>query len=303
MALLFLSTPERAAVWGPMFQEAGEPFVVGEDAVTDPVAITHLMCWLPPKDLGRYPNLKVVIGAGAGVDHMPKMPDGVTLVRALAPGIDQMVRDWVVMATLMLHREMPTYVQQARAGQWKGHAVPRAHGTRVGIMGTGRIGALAARTLSDMEFDVVGWSRSGRPVDGIKVFASDGLDDFLAQSDILICLLPLTDETRGILNAELFAKLPRGACLVHAGRGAQLDMDALKQALEDGRLTSAMLDVTNPEPLPDSHWAWRDPRVFITPHIAANTDHAEGARHALDVVRASRENAELPGQVDQDRGY
>ncbi|MCR8825867.1 2-hydroxyacid dehydrogenase [Pseudosulfitobacter koreensis] len=303
MALLFLSSPERAAVWGPMFDAAGEGFVVGEEAVTDPAEITHLMCWLPPKDLRRYPKLKVVIGAGAGVDHMPRMPEGVTLVRTLAPGIDEMVRDWVVMATLMVHRDMPTYLRQAQAGQWTGHVVPRARGTRVGIMGMGRIGTLAARTLSQMEFDLVGWSRSGRPVDGCDVFGSDRLDAFLAQSEILICLLPLTDETHGILNADLFAKLPQGARLVQAGRGAQLDMDALKQALNDGRLTSAMLDVTNPEPLPETHWAWRDPRVVITPHVAANTDHAEGARHALEVVRASRENRELPGRVDQDRGY
>lgn len=303
MALLFLSTPERAAVWREMFEAAGESFVVGEDAVTDPADITHLMCWLPPKDLGRYPNLKVVIGAGAGVDQMPRMPEGVALVRALAPGIDEMVRDWVVMATLMLHRDMPAYLRQASAGQWTVNAVARARGTRVGIMGMGRIGALAARTLSHLEFDVVGWSRSGRPVDGCEVFGSDGLDAFLAQTEILVCLLPLTDETHGILNARLFAKLPHGARLVHAGRGAHLDMDALKQALDDGTLTSAMLDVTNPEPLPEAHWAWSDPRVVITPHVAANTDHAEGARHALAVVRASRDNRELPGLVDQDRGY
>ncbi|MFW2541227.1 2-hydroxyacid dehydrogenase [Primorskyibacter sp. 2E107] len=303
MALLFLSTPERAAVWAPMFKEAGEHLVVGEDAVSDPAEITHLMCWVPPKDLQRYPNLKVVIGSGAGVDQMPRMPDGVALVRTVAPGIEEMVRDWVVMSTLMLHRGMPQYLKQADAGQWTGHDVPRARGTRVGIMGMGRIGTLAARTLSQMEFDVVGWSRSGRAVDDFVVYGNDGLDDFLALSDILICLLPLTDETRGILNADLFAKLPHGAHLVHAGRGAQLDMDAMKQALDTGALTSAMLDVTNPEPLPDTHWAWGDPRVVITPHIAANTDHAEGARHALAVVRASRENADLPGRVDQDRGY
>lgn len=303
MALLFLSTPEREAVWRPIFEAAGERFIAGEDAVTDPDEITHLTCWLPPQDLLRYPNLKVVIGAGAGVDHMPRMPEGVALVRTLAPGIDEMVRDWVVMATLMLHRDIPIYMQQARTGQWKGHAVPRARGTCVGIMGAGRIGALAARTLSDMQFDVVCWSRSGRAVAGAKVYEESGLDDFLAQADILVCLLPLTDETRGILNTALFAKLPRGASLVHAGRGAQLDMDALRQALGDGVLSSAMLDVTDPEPLPEDYWAWNDHRVFVTPHIAANTDHEEGARHALAVIRASRENAELPGKVDQDRGY
>jgi glyoxylate/hydroxypyruvate reductase A len=303
MALLFLSTPTRATVWQRIFAEADEKIIVGEAAVTDPAAVTHMLCWMPPDDFARYPNLRVVISAGAGVDQMPPMPDGVALVRTLAPGVEEMVRDWVVMATLMLLRDMPGYLEQQGRGDWTVHPVPLARGTRVGIMGTGRIGALAARTLGDLGFEVSGWSRSGRPVAGMTVFGHGDLDAFLAQAGILICLLPLTEETRGLLNADLFAKLPAGAKLVHAGRGAQLDMAALKAALDRGQLASAMLDVTNPEPLPADHWAWRDPRVVVTPHIAANTDHAEGARHALDVIRADRMGRALPGLVEPGKGY
>ena len=303
MALLFLSKPERAAVWAEVFAEAGEALVIGEEAVTDPAAITHLLCWMPPKDLRRYPNLRVVISAGAGVDQMPPMPDGVDLVRTLDPGIEEMVRDWVVMATLMLHRRMPDYLAQAQQGLWKAQETVHARTARVGIMGMGRIGTLAAQTLGALGFRVSGWSRSGRAAAGVPVFDASGTDDFLAQSDILVCLLPLTDQTRGILNADLFARLPAGAALVHAGRGAQLDMDAMRAALDRGALRSAMLDVTNPEPLPADHWAWRDPRVIITPHVAAETDHRTGALHALSVIRATRENRPLPGFVDQSRGY
>lgn len=303
MALLFLSTPERAAVWRPIFVEAGEEMIVGEEAVSDPSVVTHILCWIPPMDLTRYPNLKVVISTGAGVDQMPPMPEGVALVRTIASGIDEMVRDWVVMATLMLHRNMPTYLHQAGHGQWSAHAVSLARGARVGIMGTGRIGRLAGQTLWAMGFEVSGWSRSGQAVEGLEVYGGADLDAFLEQAETLVCLLPLTADTQGILSTELFEKLPRGARLVHAGRGAQLDMDALKTALDRGRLASAMLDVTNPEPLPEDHWAWCDPRIVITPHVAATTDHAEGARHALEVIRAGRNKQELPGRINQQRGY
>ena len=122
--------------------------------------------------------------------------------------------------------------------------MPLAGGARVGIMGLGRIGLRAAETLRAMGFDVAGWSRSGRAVDGIEAFGAGAMETFLARSDILICLLPLTAETRGLMDAAFFAKLPRGAMLVHAGRGAQLDMAALKGALDTGQLASAMLDVT-----------------------------------------------------------
>lgn len=303
MALLYTSLPDRANVWLPMLEAAGERMIIGEDAVTDPAEVTYLACWQPPADLTRYPNLKAVICVAAGVDHMPPMPEGVVLTRTIASGIETMVRDWVVMATLMLHRQMPVYLEQTTTGTWQAQGIYPSHSRCVGIMGMGRIGALAAQTLAGLGFDVAGWSRSGSPVDGIEVYGADGLSDFLQRTDLLVCLLPLTDQTRGILNADLFAQLPHGAMLVHAGRGAHLDMQALQDALNSGRIASAMLDVTDPEPLPADHWAWADPRVIVTPHVASLTDYAEGAEHAINVIRALREGAEIPGLVDQSKGY
>lgn len=303
MALLFHSLPARGAVWARVFAEAGEVFVPDEASVTDPADITHLACWQPPPSMERYPNLRAVISVGAGGDHFPPLPDGVALVRTIAPGIEAMVRDWVLMATLALHRDLPRYVEQAKRGEWRAGTTRMTRSRRVGIMGMGRIGRLVAETLTALDFPVAGWSRSGTPVDGVEVFGGDRLDAFLARTDLLICLLPLTDETRGLMDDAFFARLPEGARLVHAGRGAQLDMNALRRALDAGRLAAAMLDVTNPEPLPEGHWAWNDSRIIVTPHVGSHTDPEEGARHALDVIRAMREGHCPPGFVDPDKGY
>ena len=302
MALLFTSTPARLPVWRSLFDAAGETLIEGEDAVTDPAEVTAIACWIPPADLSRYPNLRVVLSVGAGVDHMPPMPEGVALSRTLAPGIEAMVRDWVVMATLMLHRDMPAYLEQGRQGEWRAHPVRLAASRRVGILGMGRIGTLTAESLQALGFDVAGLSRSGK-AGAVPMFAASDFDGFLARTDLLVCLLPLTPETRGILNSKTLSALPKGASLVHAGRGAHLDAEALRGALETGHISAAMLDVTDPEPLPQDHWMWRDPRVIVTPHVAAQTDATEGARHALAVMKALRDDEPIPGLVDQSRGY
>jgi glyoxylate/hydroxypyruvate reductase A len=307
MSLLLLSTPERAPIWRGILSDAGETMFVGEDAVTDPALVTEIACWTPPKDLGRYPNLRAMISVGAGVDHLPPLPQGVALSRTLAPGIDAMVRDWVVMSTLMLHRDLPVYLEQARQGSWRTHPVRPASARNVGVLGMGRIGKLVADSLTAFGFDVAGLSRSGtsgEPTPGdVPIFGMDRFDAFLGRSDILVCLLPLTSETKGILGKGTFDALPKGAGLIHAGRGKHLDIQALQEALDSGQLSAAVLDVTDPEPLPSDHWLWRDPRVIVTPHIAAQTDPREGAYHALAVIRALRQGAPVPGLVDREKGY
>ncbi|WP_417702122.1 NAD(P)-dependent oxidoreductase [Pseudophaeobacter sp.] len=300
MGLLLLGPPERAAVWSEICSEVGEVFYHEVAPVEE---VTYLACWQPPADLSVYPNLRVVICVGAGVDQMPVMPEGIALVRTYAASVDEMVRDWVVMATLMLHRDMPSYLEQAREGLWQGGAISLSRGAKVGIMGMGRIGSLAAETLGGMGFDVLGWSRSGRGPQDVRMFDASGIDAFLAEAETLICLLPLTSQTRGLMDDAFLAKLPEGARLVQAGRGAQLPLDALRRALESGKVASAMLDVTDPEPLSANHWAWSDPRVIVTPHVAGQTDAREGVEHALAVIRADRSREKLPGLVDQTLGY
>jgi glyoxylate/hydroxypyruvate reductase len=307
MALLYHSGAERGAIWARVFAEHAPwiEMIEGETAVTDPGAVTHLACWTLPDDLSRYPNLRVILSVGAGVDQFraEDLPPGVAVVRTVAPGIEEMVRDWVVMATLMLHRDMPRYLAQAAQGQWQGHPTRAAQSRRIGVMGMGRIGRKVAQTLSEMGFPVQGWSRSGQSDGVIPVYDTAGLPAFLAGSDILICLLPLTGATRGLLNEALFDALPAGAALVHAGRGPQLDMPALTRALDRGQLSAAMLDVTDPEPLPQDHPFWADPRILVTPHVASETDPVEGALHVIAVLKAEAEGRTLPGLVDPRRGY
>ena len=205
------------------------------------------------------------------------------------------------MAALSLHRELPAYLDQGRQGLWRARQNQSAGHRRIGVMGMGNLGQAVVAALRPFGFPLAGWSRSARHVPGVDCMTD--LNAFLSRTDILISLLPLTPQTRGLLNKGLFAMLPRGAHLVHLARGPQLDMAALRDALEDGQLSSAWLDVTDPEPLPPGHWAWSDPRVIITPHVASQTDALDGARHVIAGIRADRAGQPVPGLVDRDRGY
>lgn len=175
---------------------------------------------------------------------------------------------------------------------------------RVGVLGLGSLGQAVLALLVALGFDAAGWSRSRRELPGVSCHAgADELDDFLARTQILVCLLPLTDATRGMLNAALFAKLPRGASLVHVGRGPQLVGADLLRALDTGQLAEAVLDVTDPEPLPSDHPLWLHPCVQITPHIASMTQPQTAARVVIDNLRRHACGEPLVGLVDRARGY
>jgi glyoxylate/hydroxypyruvate reductase A len=182
--------------------------------------------------------------------------------------------------------------------------VRAAASRRVGVLGLGVLGTAVLERLRLFGFPCAGWSRSPRTLDGIECYAgTESLDAFLARTDVLICLLPLTDATRSLLNAKLFAALPEGASIVNVGRGPQLNQDDLLAALARGQLQNAILDVTDPEPLPASHPLWTHPRVRITPHIASATRPDTAVDVVLDNIRRHHAGQPMIGQIDRSRGY
>lgn len=304
---LYKADPVRGATWAEVFAREAPHlrFRMWPD-VGDPADVQFLAAWEPPEDLAAFPNLQVLFSTGAGIDQFDllRLPGHVPLVRMIEPGIVEGMVEYVTLSVLALHRDMPAYRRQQAQGEWRPLQVRPASACRVGVLGLGSLGQAVLARLASFGFDCAGWARSARQIDGVQTFAGwPALDAFLARTDILICLLPLTDETRGMLNAGLFAKLPRGAGLVHVGRGQHLDAAALLKALDDGQLGDAVLDVAEPEPLPAGHPLWRHPRVWITPHVASMTRPDTAARVVLDNLRRLRDGEPMLGLVDRTKGY
>jgi len=308
MSFVYKSDPARGRLWAEVFaREAPQlPFHIWPD-IGDPLQVRFLAAWEPPPDIrGAFPNLQVLFSSGAGVDQfdLSQLPADLPLVRMVEPGIINGMVEYVSWAVLAMHRDMLQYQRQQRRGQWKVVPVRPASQCRVGVLGLGSLGQAALTRLLGFGFDCAGWSRSRHSVDGVQCFAgADELPAFLARTDVLVCLLPLTTETRGFLNADLFAQLPRGAGLVHVGRGPQLVAQDLLKALEEGRLAEAVLDVTDPEPLPAGHAFWQHPNIWLTPHIASMTQPGTAAHAVLENIRRFEAGESMLGRVDRTRGY
>lgn len=281
--------------------------VVLADEAYDPAQIRHLLTWKIPDNLAQMTALRAVFSVGAGVDQFTgiRLPDGAKLVRLVAPGLVAMMREYVTMAVLGLHRDLPAYNAQQQAQVWKMASVPPpASDRRVGVMGLGELGKGALAALQPFGFPLAGWARSAHEIDGVECFhGAPMLDDFLARTDILVCLLPLTPQTEGILNARLFAKLPRGTALVQTGRGRHLNQTDLIAALDEGQISAAVLDVTDPEPLPQGHPFWTDPRIILTPHIACITQVETLAPAIAANLLRDAQGQPMQGEVALERGY
>ena len=308
MTLLYKADPERGKLWAQHFaQKAPEiPFRLWPD-VGDPAAVRYLAAWQPPDDPARtLPNLEVIFSVGAGIDQfdLSRVPPHIAVVRMIEPGIVEGMVEYVTQAVLTIHRDLFDYALQQRQRVWREMPVRAASTRRVGVLGLGMLGTAVLERLRLFGFPCAGWSRSEHRIEGVECFAGvEALDAFLARTDVLVCLLPLTDATRGLLDKRLFGKLPKGASFVNVGRGAQVNQQDLLDALDSGQLQNAILDVTDPEPLPDSHPFWTHPRVRITPHIASATRPESAVDVVLENIRRRRDGVPMVGEVDRSRGY
>jgi glyoxylate/hydroxypyruvate reductase A len=307
MAFLFNSDAARGAVFRQVFaRELPDLEFYHCSECIDPEKVRYLLTWNVPDDVSRFRNLEVLFSIGAGVDQFKPetVPAHVKLVRMVEDGIIRMMQEYVVLGVLTLHREMLAYREQQRRGVWQALATSQATDRRVGFLGLGMLAQAAIDRLKPFRFPLAAWSRSKKMVEGVTCFhGDDQLGNFLRGTDILVCLLPLTKQTTGILNARLFSVLPVGARLLHVGRGPQLDQGALIETLDSGRLAAAMLDVTDPEPLPESHALWSHPKVIITPHIASVTQPHTAAQSVIENIRRHRVGKNPIGLVDRALGY
>ncbi len=270
--------------------------------------IEYAIVWRPHLgDLRRYPNLKVILSQGAGVDHIfldPDLPEGVPIARIVDPDLASQMSEYVLYAALHFHRNMPVYEALRRERRWDTIPKPETRHRRVGIMGLGVIGGDAARKLAALGFDVLGWCMPPGGCDGVGVFhGAEGLGPFLAETEILACVLPLTDETRGIINKDTLAGLPAGAAVINVARGGHVVDADLLAALDSGHIVGAALDVFNEEPLPTDHPYWDHPKVLMTPHIAGQPYANILTVQIVENIRRARDGAPLLNLVDPAVGF
>jgi glyoxylate/hydroxypyruvate reductase A len=255
----------------------------------------------------RMPDLSAVFVLGAGIERFiadPDLPDHVAVVKMVEPGLTQAMEHYVLWQVLNHHRRFWELDIAQREARWIDQSYPAPWERRVGVLGLGTLGDAVARLLKDFGFATSGWSRSPKTIEGVACFAGDAqLTAFLGGLDILICLVPLTQETRGILNADLFQHLAPGAGLINVGRGGHLNEADLLSALDSGQLMAASLDVTSVEPLPAGHPFWRHPRIFLTPHLAADVDPETSAVAIAQQISRAEAGLPLEHVAERARGY
>jgi glyoxylate/hydroxypyruvate reductase A len=308
--LLFVSNSDSKSAWKQRLASLDPTIEVR--LWPDAGALSEIeaaLVWKPPAGLlATLPRLRLILSLGMGVDHIfadPLLPKGVPIARLVDPDLINRMSEYCALAVLRYHRSADTYDAFQRARQWKALAnEPAAASRRVGILGLGEIGRDLAAKLAPFDFQLAGWSRSARRVPGVECFhGAAGFKPFLARSEIVVCLLPLTPETDGILNAEAFAALPRGAVVVNAARGGHVAEADLIAALDSGHLAAAQLDVFRQEPLPKDHPFWAHPKVRITPHNAGVTNPDTAAAQIVENLRRLRAGDPLLNIVDPARGY
>ncbi|SFR49612.1 glyoxylate/hydroxypyruvate reductase A [Marinobacter gudaonensis] len=309
MKILFVAGDPKPERWTVPIKEL---LPEAEISVWDPegpaVDADYAIVWQPPEALfEREKHLKAVFNLGAGIDGLLKvanLPQNLTIVRLEDAGMSVQMAEYVLHQLLEASREMETYREQQRQGIWKIHRPIKRSEWPVGVMGLGHIGKRVARTLADLDYQVSGWARGVHNLEGVSTYAGpDQLGDFLQSSRVLVNTLPLTDDTRNIIDYGLLSQLQPGAVLINVGRGEHLVEDDLLRALDDGTLLRASLDVFRKEPLPEGHPFWQRKEITITPHISARTLRDATIEQITSKIRDHAAGRTISGIVDTDRGY
>jgi glyoxylate/hydroxypyruvate reductase A len=311
--MLYTSDPVRGAIWQAVLAaEAPDIAFVASSADElapgiDPHGIRYLVAWNPAQALlTALTDLEVIFCVGAGIDQfdLGSLPRGVRLVRMLEPGIVEGMVEYVCMAALAAHRGLIGYLAAQRAGLWQPVAPVSAAQRSIGIMGTGQLGSAVLGALKPFGFALHAWSRSPHIASGVIVHAGEQeLEAFLAAVDILVCLLPLTDKTRGILCRDTLSRLPAGAVVINVGRGGHVVEQDLLDLLDSGHLAGTFLDVFDAEPLPADHPFWQHHGIVLTPHIASVTRPATAARAVIANIRRHTAAQAMQGEVNTATGY
>jgi len=276
-------------------------------AVRNPERVNFAIAWNQPKNVfEKFPNLKVISSLGAGVDHLlqdDSIPAHIEFTRIVAPSLTDQMCDYIIGSAINILRKSLTYAKQQFRAEWQPQEHYFKRNISVGVMGLGELGKSVTERLRDNNFTTLGWSRSIKEIDGIDTYSGNELDTFLAETNMLVCLLPLTDKTDGIIDLDCFKKLNEPAFFINAGRGEHLVEEDLIYALDTETIKHAALDVFSEEPLPDSHPFWGRDKITITPHAAAFTDPEETAGLLVDNYKRMMSGQELHHKVDKDLGY
>ncbi|MGD1856036.1 MAG: 2-hydroxyacid dehydrogenase [Leptolyngbyaceae cyanobacterium] len=273
----------------------------------DKAEVTFTLVWAQPQGIfAQYPNVQVIASMGAGVDSLLQdgsIPASATVVRMVDSRLVSQMGDYVLAAVLNHVRQFPNYGQYQQQRRWQPLAPRNVDQVTVGVMGLGQIGSAVATRLSQIGFNVLGWSRREKAISNVQVFSGQQLSDFLAASEILVCLLPLTPETENILNADTLGQLPPGAYVINVARGNHLVEPDLLTLIDNNYLSGACLDVFRQEPLPQNHPFWSHPNITITPHVASLTNPVSVAPQIVDNYRRMTAGQPLLNQVDREQGY
>jgi glyoxylate/hydroxypyruvate reductase A len=309
MSLLLIAPDRDMNPWAEALQ-AEDPNIDIEiwPDVGDKSNVQFAVSWNQPKHLlDSYPNMKAISSLGAGVDHLlddEALPESVTICRVVAPSLVQQMKEYVLGTVINIQRNLVQYIRQKDLGRWEARSHPLAEDVGVGVMGLGELGRPVATQLAQIGYSVSGWSQSAKEMDAVTTFAgTDQLQPFLEETQILVCLLPLTSETKDILALDLFKDLKDPSWIINVARGEHLVDEDLIYALDSGIVEGAWLDVFDEEPLPDKHAFWNRENIIVTPHIASITKPSEVAEQIVENYKRTLSGLELNYVVDRQQGY